>query len=159
MVKTSLFLVYSIVVSRDGEKEHPWVQIMAWHRIKPKLLSKPMLDYCRLEPYETNLSTIWIKVQTFQFDTRPTLQRRKTLRRLRSINPNTINHFASQSQTCQLLEIKMLNGLAGHYRTVIFASSRGIFCAVWKVFLLHFFKHWKEIVKSGAISSGTGADR
>ena len=28
---------------------------------------------------------------------------------LRSINPNTINHFASQSQTCQLFEISFLS--------------------------------------------------
>ena len=37
--------------------------------------------------------------------TRPTLERRKTLSHLRSINPNMINHFASQSQTCKLLKI------------------------------------------------------
>ena len=37
--------------------------------------------------------------------TRPTLERWYTLGHLRSINPNTINHFASQSQTCQLLKI------------------------------------------------------
>ena len=35
--------------------------------------------------------------------TRPTLERRLTLGRLRSIYPDMINHFASQSQTCQLL--------------------------------------------------------
>ena len=37
--------------------------------------------------------------------TRPTLERRKTLRHLRSINRNMIIHFANQSQTCQLLKI------------------------------------------------------
>ena len=37
--------------------------------------------------------------------TRPPLERRKTLGNLRSINPNMINHYASQSQTCQLLKI------------------------------------------------------
>ena len=36
------------------------------------------------------------------FHTRPTLERRKTLGRLRSINRNI--HFANQSQTCQLFE-------------------------------------------------------
>ena len=36
---------------------------------------------------------------------RPTLERRKTLGHLRSINPNMIIHFANQSQTCQLLKI------------------------------------------------------
>ena len=38
--------------------------------------------------------------------TRPTLERRKTLGHLRSINRNMIIHFAKQSQTCQLLKIK-----------------------------------------------------
>ena len=33
------------------------------------------------------------------------MERRKTLGHLRSINPNMINHYASQSQTCQLLKI------------------------------------------------------
>ena len=37
--------------------------------------------------------------------TRPPLERRKTLGHLRSIDPNMINHYASQSQTCQLLKI------------------------------------------------------
>ena len=37
--------------------------------------------------------------------TRPTLERRKTLGHLRSINRNMIIHFANQSQTCQLLKI------------------------------------------------------
>ena len=42
----------------------------------------------------------------FQRLTRPTLERRKTLGHLRSINPNMIIiHFANQSQTCQLLKI------------------------------------------------------
>ena len=40
-----------------------------------------------------------------QLKTRPPLERRKTLGHLRSINPNMINHYASQSQTCQLLKI------------------------------------------------------
>ena len=37
--------------------------------------------------------------------TRPTLERRKTLGHLRSINRNMIIHFANQSQTCQLLKM------------------------------------------------------
>ena len=37
--------------------------------------------------------------------TKPKLARRKTLGHLKSINPNMINYFANQSQTCQLLEI------------------------------------------------------
>ena len=54
--------------------------------------------------------------------TRPPLERWKTLGHLRSINPNMINHYASQSQTCQLLKI-----------------------------LKNFFFSNKENVKSGAI--------
>ena len=42
--------------------------------------------------------------------TRPVLERRETLGRLRSINPNMINHFASQSQTCQLLKMIFTRG-------------------------------------------------
>ena len=39
-------------------------------------------------------------------ETRPPLERRKTLGHLRSVNPNTINHYASQWwQTCQLLKV------------------------------------------------------
>ena len=40
--------------------------------------------------------------------TRPTLERRKTLGHLRSINPNMINNYnyTNQSQTCQLLQIE-----------------------------------------------------
>ena len=38
-------------------------------------------------------------------NTRPTLERRKTLGHLRSINRNIVIHFANQSQTCQLLKI------------------------------------------------------
>ena len=37
--------------------------------------------------------------------TRPMLGRRKTFGRLRSINPNLINHFDNQPQTCQHLKI------------------------------------------------------
>ena len=53
--------------------------------------------------------------------TRPMSERRLTLGHLRFINPNMINHFGNQSQTCQLLII-----------------LKNIF----------FFKHWKETVKS-----------
>ena len=58
--------------------------------------------------------------------TKPTLERRKTLGHLSSINPNMINHFAKQSQTCQLLKI---------LKTICL--------------------HWKDTVKSGAISNWT----
>ena len=36
--------------------------------------------------------------------TRPTLERRTTLGHLRSTKPNVTNHFANQSQTCELLK-------------------------------------------------------
>ena len=41
----------------------------------------------------------------YHIPTRPTLGRRKTFGLLRSINPNMINHFANQPQTCQHLKI------------------------------------------------------
>ena len=47
--------------------------------------------------------------------TRPTLERRKTLGHLRSINRNMIIHFANQSQTCQLLKIKKKNYFFKHF--------------------------------------------
>ena len=56
--------------------------------------------------------------------TRPPLERRKTLGHLSSINPNMINHYASQSQTCQLLK---------NLKNIFFFSN-------------------KENVKSGAIN-------
>ena len=44
-----------------------------------------------------------VKIYSSSYLTRPTLEHRWTLDRLRSIYPDMINHFASQSQTCQLL--------------------------------------------------------
>ena len=49
-----------------------------------------------------------------------------------SINPNMINHLASQLQTCQLLKINVLHGPAWHCWAVFF-------CTTWKGFLLEFF--------------------
>ena len=75
---------------------------------------------------------LWLRVFTQLwnlqdiFKTRPTLERRKTLGHLRSINRNMIIHFANQSQTCQLLKIKK------------------------KFFFSNF--SWKETVKNGAIN-------
>ena len=46
-----------------------------------------------------------LKIVLWDIWTRPTLDRRKTLDHLRSINRNMIIHFANQSQTCQLLKI------------------------------------------------------
>ena len=47
----------------------------------------------------------WQVVWAKQMNTRPALERRKTLGHLRSINRNMIIHFANQSQTCQLFKI------------------------------------------------------
>ena len=57
--------------------------------------------------------------------TRPTLERRKTLGHLRSINRNMIIHFANQSQTCQIF--KVVNNIFSNFS-------------------------WKETVKSGGIN-------
>ena len=47
--------------------------------------------------------------------TRPTLERRKTLGHLRSINRNMIIHFANQLQTSQLLKILKNNFFFKHF--------------------------------------------
>ena len=58
-----------------------------------------------------NLNHSWLLHQSdtyvfqWNFITRPTLERRRTLGHLRSINCNMIIHFANQSQSCQLLRI------------------------------------------------------
>ena len=84
------------------------------------------------------------------------LERRATLGRLRSINPNMIHHFASQSQNCQLLKIKMLNGPARHNHVVISASPCAFFAPHGKDYFwkkkkeIEYNKHWKEIGKTVA---------
>ena len=55
-------------------------------------------------PYLAFTGELW-SVYCVDFKTRPTLERRKPLGHLRSINRDMIIHFANQSQTCQLLEI------------------------------------------------------
>ena len=47
----------------------------------------------------------WRSTTKHWLKTRPPLERRKTLGHLRSINPNMINHYVSQSPTCQVLKI------------------------------------------------------
>ena len=59
---------------------------------------RPWGSMCR-QIFITN-SIIWHKGLT-KVKTRPTLKRRKTLGHNRSINPNTINHFANESQNCE----------------------------------------------------------
>ena len=71
--------------------------------------------------------------------TRLVLECWETFGQFRSINPNMINHFASQSQTCQLFQIKMLNGPARHHRTAMSASLCRTFCAAWERFLFEIF--------------------
>ena len=58
-----------------------------------------------LNAYQHSASLHQIRGQYWKQLTRPPLERRKTLGHLSSINPNMINHYASQSQTCQLLKI------------------------------------------------------
>ena len=70
--------------------------------------------------------------------TRPPLERRKTLGHLRSINPNMINHYASQSQTCQLLKI---------LKNIFFFKQRK--CEKWRnqvelIYKIHI--HYREVV-------------
>ena len=47
-----------------------------------------------------------------------------------------ISHFANQSQTCQLLIIKMLNDPAWHHRMAISATPCGVFVPHGKDFVL-----------------------
>ena len=66
--------------------QHPSMFVSdSWH--------KHIMDTAKTEPDAITTKT-W-----------PTLERRKTLGHLRSINHNMIIHFANQSQTCQLLKI------------------------------------------------------
>ena len=71
--------------------------------------------------------------------TRPPLERRKTLGHLRSINPNMINHYASQSQTCQLLKIKK--------KTIFFQTKK-----MWKV--VQSISGWTDIQNPYRLSRG-----
>ena len=65
----------------------------------------PIYLWCKLQ-YQNFLKRPTTRKRCiFEKLTRPTLERRKTLGHLRSINPDMINHYAKQSQTCQLLKI------------------------------------------------------
>ena len=64
-----------------------------------------VMTWCNLTQMEyTQISDLLRTFHLKQNPTRPTLERRATLCRLRSINPNMINHFTSQSQTSLLFE-------------------------------------------------------
>ena len=56
-----------------------------------------------------------------------TLERLATIGSLRSINPDMIHHFTSQSQTSQLFKIKILSGPARHHHAAIFTSPCAVF--------------------------------
>ena len=77
-----------------------------------------------------------------QISTRPTLERWATLNRLTFMNPNMINHFASQSQSANFLKIKMLAGPARHRRAAISVSLSAVLLrrmeriSFWKHFFL-----------------------
>ena len=71
-------------------------------------------------------------------ETRPTLERRKTLGHLRSINPNMINHYANQSQTCQLLKIA---------KNIFFSKQK-----IWKV--VQSISGWTDIENPYRLSRG-----
>ena len=89
----------------------------------------------------------WIFKQNL---TRPTLERQKTLGHIRSINPNMIIDYPRQSQSCQLVKIKMLNGSARNHRMTIPALPCGFFATHGKDFFFIFFNIQKEIVKNDA---------
>ena len=76
------------------------------------------------------------------FYTRRTLECRKTFGHIRSINPNMF--LINQSQTCQLLKIKMLNGPARNHYMAIHTLLCGIFCDAWEGFLSFFFLTFKR---------------
>ena len=80
-------------------------------------------------------------------DRTPTLERRATLGRLRSINPDMINHFTSQSQTCQhFLKSKCL--MAQLDTTALqYLHRRAPFWYRWKEFLFIVFNIERNLWK------------
>ena len=64
---------------------------------------------------------LYITIRWMTSDIRPTFERRSTLGRLRSINPDMINYFTSQSPA-NFLKIKTHNGPDRHHRPAISAS-------------------------------------
>ena len=79
------------------------------------------------------------------YKTRPTLEHRKTLGLIRSINPNMFIDQPRQSQTCQLLKIKMLNSPAQNHRTAMPALPCGIFLqCMGRIYFYSFFFTFKR---------------
>ena len=77
---------------------------------------------------------IW---ETHLKKTRPTLERRRTLGHLRSINPNMISHYAIQSQTCHLLKI---------LKTFFFSNKENVKSGAIK-FRLHWYRKSISIIE------------
>ena len=84
----------SCILSNNPERH-------AWHDNLNYIFPDHLLPLISSDMSVYHLFLLWC----LHGKTRPTLERRKTLGHLRSINPNMINHYANQSQTCQLLKI------------------------------------------------------
>ena len=90
-------------------KMHSKMSLAKW---RPFCLQRGMSQYhgrrqC-VDSYVSNIIkflNVFTEHNNCEYLARPTLERRKTLGHLRSINHNMIIHFANQSQTCQLLKI------------------------------------------------------
>ena len=76
--------------------------------------------------------------------TRPTLERRKTLGHLRSINRNMIIHFANQSQTCQLLKI-LTSSLCCIFPSHFLFFSRSLYVAYFLAIFIPFLLHSRSV--------------
>ena len=116
----------------------------AFDTINHEILLKKIKYYGFADTPWNGLKVICIIDNSMYFS----LERRGTFGYLRSINPNTINHFVNQSQTYQILKIKMFNGPAGNHHMAISASPCCIFAPHRKDFLLFFYierKLWKMV--------------
>ena len=86
---------------------HMWIQTgVTFRKWLSWVMTSVTLTFC-MDITSVNGNNSW-KFQddtmTGTLSTRPTLKRRTTLGRHRSIKLNMINHFANQSQTCELLK-------------------------------------------------------
>ena len=107
-----------ICVTRPQWVKLPQLSMILHHLYGPKCLYKnDGWDYLPTDGITLNTS------KQIYILTRPTLERRATLGHLRFINPNIImlitsNHFANQSQTCQLFKIVKIIFFNSEKRTV-----------------------------------------
>ena len=96
------------------------------------------------EAIDCGISNLKIPTKVVPNPTRPTLERRKTLGHLRSINRNMIIHFANQSQTCQFLKNLTRSLYVASFLAIFFFFffSRSLYAAsvlaIFILFLLHF---------------------